>query len=179
MKAISLKTEYRRNPLGIDDRRPQSTWKCADGAKQSAYRVCAADEAGRVLFDSGRVESSRMRCTYAGEPLHSMEQVRWNVTLWDEKGQGPVSENAWFETALDSGDWRAKWICGVDTARRERLPADYYRKTFLLEETPQTARLYATPMGCMPHFSTGSVCPVCWPPAARSMRSVSITRHTM
>lgn len=159
MRAISLRTEYRRNPLGIDERRPQFTWKCADGAEQHAYRVCAVSAAGRVLFDSGRIESGRMRCVYAGEPLCSMERVSWNVTLWDENGQGPVSKSVWFETGLDAGDWRAKWICGVDTAKRERLPADYYRKTFILENIPQTARLYASARGMYAAFLNGKRLP--------------------
>lgn len=159
MKAISLKTEYRRDPLGIETRKPVFTWKCADGAKQVAYRLCAVDEAGRVLFDSGRVESSRMCCAYTGKPLDSMKRILWNVTLWDENDQGPVSENAWFETGLSSEDWQAKWICGVDTAKRERLPADYYRKVFTLDEIPQSARLYATAHGMYATFLNGERLP--------------------
>lgn len=47
MKAIDLRTEYLKNPLGIYFRR-----NCKDGIKQSAYRIVAkADE--QIVWYSG------------------------------------------------------------------------------------------------------------------------------
>ena len=41
MNAVNLKTEYLRNPLGIDIVRPRFSWNCEDGQKQTAYQIVA------------------------------------------------------------------------------------------------------------------------------------------
>lgn len=148
MQAINLKTNYRTNPLGIEGTALRFSWKCADGAKQTAYRIQVSDTEGRPLFDSGQVEGDRMNCLYAGEPLRSMQRAWWTVTLWDEAGEGAASEPAWFEMGLlRAVDWQAKWICGIDTDKAERLPADYYRKEFPVGRPVRSVRLYATACG--------------------------------
>ena len=147
MKAYYLQTEYRTNPLGIDEYNPLLRWKCTGGVRQTAYRICVWDEADTILFDTGKAAGGQMHCRYHGEPLHSMQRLYWNVTLWDENDVDTVSETAWFETGLSPEDWKAKWICGVDTGKKERLPADCYRRKFVLSELPEKARLYATAHG--------------------------------
>ena len=147
MKAIRLQTNYRTNPLGIDDPAPHLSWNCEGGVKQHAYRVQARDEAGNTVFDSGKVETDRMNCRYAGAPLKSGQRIMWFVTLWDGETE-EVSGTAWFEMGLlDAADRKAKWICGVDTNKKDRLPADCYRKTFPLRGKVAKARLYATACG--------------------------------
>lgn len=147
MKAISLQTNYRTNPLGIDDNAPLFRWKCEGGTKQDAYRVVAREESGKVVFDSGIVESHRMRCRYAGRPLKSMERILWQVTLW-EGGAEETSGEAFFEMGLlEDKDRIAQWICGIGTNKKHRLPPDCYRKVFSLEKPIAKARLYATACG--------------------------------
>ena len=41
MKAVKLKTEYLKNPLGIDIKNPRFMWNCEGGKAQSAYRLIA------------------------------------------------------------------------------------------------------------------------------------------
>lgn len=148
MKAIQLQTNYRVNPLGIDDPAPLLTWKCSGGCKQLAYQVTAADEQGMTVFDSGKVESERMKCSYTGVPLQSRQRITWQVALWDEDGVCVSEETAWFEMGLlTETDRKARWICGIKTNTKERLPADCYRKTFGLRGTLKKARLYATACG--------------------------------
>jgi len=68
--------------------------------------------------------------------------------LWDEQGQTETSEPAFFEMGLlDPTDWQARWICGIDTDRSERLPADCYQRAFSLNGQVRQARLYATALG--------------------------------
>ena len=38
-KAIQLKTEYLRDPLGIDIRSPRVFWKVEEAQKQTAYQI--------------------------------------------------------------------------------------------------------------------------------------------
>lgn len=61
MKAIRLRTEYLKDPMGIDIDRPRLFWNCEGGVAQTAYQIIATDDSGKTLWDSGRVESSSMR----------------------------------------------------------------------------------------------------------------------
>lgn len=60
MKAVNLNVEYLKNPIGIDMVRPRLSWTFEDGTKQKAYQIIAKDDRGNLLWDSGKVESSRM-----------------------------------------------------------------------------------------------------------------------
>ena len=60
MKAIRLKTEHLFNPVGVDFIAPRLYWNCSGGRKQTAYQIVAADDAGNLLWDSGKVESTAM-----------------------------------------------------------------------------------------------------------------------
>lgn len=75
MNAIRLKTEYLKNPIGMDIVKPRLFWNCAEGVRQTAYRIVCRDEHENVLWDSGRVESSSMQAVYAGVPLASRTRV--------------------------------------------------------------------------------------------------------
>ena len=110
MNAIRLKTEHLINPIGADFTAPRLSWNCGGGVKQTAYQILAADEAGTVLWDSGRVESSAMCAQWGGAPVPPKTKVLWKVQLWDEEaGAGDWSE-ASFETGI--GTWSAQWITG-------------------------------------------------------------------
>ncbi len=140
MKAIRLRTEYLRNPLGIDIQYPRLFWNCEGGIKQTAYHIRCQN------WDSGKVESSSM---YADYPylLVSREKITWQVRLWDEKNE----PGDWFEASFEMGllsadDWKARWITGDYKAnRKQRYPVDCFRKNFT---APQgAARLYITACG--------------------------------
>ena len=81
MKAVKLKTEYLKNPLGIDIKNPRFMWNCAGGKAQSAYRIVASDTRGNILWDSGKVESSQM--SFIPYPLDTPSRLRvnWKVKL--------------------------------------------------------------------------------------------------
>ena len=149
MKAIRLKTEYLKNPLGIDFTAPRLFWNCADGVRQTAYQVICRDENENLLWDSGKIESHSMCTNYAGTPLHSRIRVLWQVRLWDESDvPGDWSEPAVFELGLlHADDWRAQWITGDYTPDpKQRYPVDCFKKTFAAGEIKK-ARLYATACG--------------------------------
>ena len=129
MKAIRLKTEHLINPIGVDFTAPRLSWNCDGGIKQTAYQILAADDAGTVLWDSGRVESSAMCAQWGGAPVEPKTKVLWKVQLWDEEaGAGDWSE-ASFETGI--GTWSAQWITGdYPVNKKERYPVDCFRKGF-------------------------------------------------
>lgn len=147
MKAINLKTEYLVDPVGIDIQNPRLFWNCEGGKVQSAYRVVAVTD-GRTVWDSGKVESSRMRVVYP-EKLVSRQRVEWTVTVWDENGkEGEKSETAFFEIGLLApSDWKAEWITGnYKVNRKTRYPVDCFKKEFSVGNV-EKARLYVTACG--------------------------------
>ncbi len=139
MKAIRLRTEYLRDPIGVDFEKPRLMWNCEGGITQTAYRIVTEK------WDSGKVESSLMHAEYpvkAGD----RERVNWKICLWDENDlQGDWSEG-FFEYGISS--WEAKWITGNYTVnRRVRYPADCFRKVFEGGTDIRSARLYITACG--------------------------------
>lgn len=149
MKAVKLKTEYLKDPIGIDIPRPRLQWNCLGGVSQTAWQVLCRDDAGRTLWDSGRTEGGGMCAVYAGEPLKSRSRVLWQVQLWDEEGNpGGWSEEASFELGLLEPEcWRARWIAGdyrVNT--KFRYPTDHFRRRFEAGKAVK-ARLYASACG--------------------------------
>ena len=145
MNAIRLKTEHLINPIGVDFTAPRLSWNCDGGVKQTAYQILAADEAGTVLWDSGRVESSAMCAQWGGAPVPPKTKVLWKVQLWDEEaGAGDWSE-ASFETGI--GTWSAQWITGnYRVNKKQRYPVDCFRKCFHTADVKK-ARLYITACG--------------------------------
>ena len=150
MKAINLKTEYLKNPVGIDFEHPRLIWNCEGGVTQTAYQIEATASDGRLLWNSGKVNSSKM--TFIRYPIRckSKDRIYWRVKLWDENGkEGEWSDHAFFETGLRKAeDFKAKWITGNYTVNKnERYPVDCFKKIFSLSDEVLSARLYVTACG--------------------------------
>ena len=149
MKAINLKTEYLRDPLGIDIVHPRLSWNCAGGIKQTAYQIVAKVNR-ETVWNSGKVKSSSMtHIPYGGPELRSRERVYWSVKLWDENGEGGEISHSFFEMGLlEASDWKAKWITGnYKVKKNERYPADCFRKKLSVDGSVKSARLYITACG--------------------------------
>ncbi len=172
MRAIHIRTEYLKDPIGIDIKHPRIFWNCEGGTKQTAYEI---DCGGR---STGKTETDSMQHVWTDE-LSSGERVEFRIRLWDENGEpGDWSELSFFEAGLlEPGDWKAQWITGdydpdrsewrrkqifgrsmllngVDFLFRsrkpeniERYPADCFRRRFEVEGEVRRARLYITACG--------------------------------
>ncbi len=105
MKAIRLKTEYLKDPIGIDISTPRLFWNCAQGVKQTAYEILASDASGRELWHSGKVSSDAMRCRWGGTPVPPKTTVLWKIRLWDEHDVCGDWSEASFETGIRR--WKA------------------------------------------------------------------------
>ncbi len=150
MKAINLKTEYLKNPIGIDIPNPRLFWNCEGGKKQTAYRIHAEDEDGAQLWDSGKIPSDKMNAIPYPRNLISRTRVIWRVKLWDEMDkEGTWSAPAFFEMGLlKKNEWQARWITGdYEVDKKTRYPVDCFRKKFAVRGAVRRARLYATACG--------------------------------
>ena len=157
MKAINLKTEYLKNPIGIDIENPRLMWNCEGGITQTAFQINAFDIDGNLIFDSGKISSNSMQFTY---PLNllSRTQIYWQVKLWDENGKDDgFSEKAFFEIGLKrKSDFKAKWITGNYTVdKSKRYPVDCFKKEFSAKGDVKSARLYATACGIYSAYING------------------------
>lgn len=96
MKATKTRTEYMKNPMGLDICAPFLSWNCSGGLRQTAYRIVAVS-GSETIWDSGKVETRDMGYRFGGE-LHSRQRFSWKICLWDENGEpGPWKEmkNIW------------------------------------------------------------------------------------
>ena len=73
------KVEYQKTPLGIEVMKPRFSWQMvADdnqrGWKQTAYEISVTYERGKLVWNSGKVESDNsLNIAYTGEPLSPHE----------------------------------------------------------------------------------------------------------
>src|SRR5258706_14290538 len=102
LRVVSLRTEYKENPLGMDARKPRLSWQLQGpgrGVVQSAYQVRVALNAGGLgggkdlVWDTGRVTSDEStQRAYDGQPLRSGQRHHWQGRVWD--GGGKPSERS-------------------------------------------------------------------------------------
>ena len=162
MKAVHLRTDYLKEPLGLGNRAPEFFWHAEGGMKQTAYQVIVYRD-GEEIWNSGKVRSARMtHIRYGGPALKSREVLVWKVILWDEKDQAGEASESFFEMGLlEKSDWTAKWITG-DYKPKKKLcyPVDCFKKEFQAELSSGKklvrARIYATARGVYDLFLNGS-----------------------
>jgi alpha-L-rhamnosidase len=128
-----LKCEYQTDPLGIDEVKPELSWKIISdlrGDVQTAYQVVVASSAADLdkdqgdLWDSGKVVSDQnLYVPYGGKQLTSQMACFWKVRVWDKDGkESPWSPTGkWTMGLLKPEDWTAKWI----TVSRWFVPPAY------------------------------------------------------
>jgi len=120
----SPRTEYLRNPEGIDVLQPRLSWQIQASAqhrgwKQSAYRILVASSPALLaqhrgdVWDSGKVASEQsVQVPYAGAGLLSFGRYWWMVRSWDEHDVATTwSERAmWSMGVLSPSEWKGQWI---------------------------------------------------------------------
>lgn len=150
MFAYDLRTEHMINPMGIDTQNLGLSWKCADGIRQTAYRIRAAASAAdlqhdTLLWDSGETASDESLYIRYVPALDSCDRVFWQVRLKDEQQQwGDWSEPTVFETGLlRKEDMAAEWIDPEQSYDPSASPTECKPPCRLFSFTvPQTTQRY-------------------------------------
>jgi len=167
-KPDHLRCEYMTNPLGIEEGHPRLSWFVSDprrNAVQSAYHVLVASSEQKLasdegdIWDSGKVASDQSsHVEYEGPELKSRQRCYWKVRTWDGcDSPSPWSDIQWWEMGiLSRGDWMASWI-GWDTpvTKETEGRAVYLRRTFTIDKTVESARVYASARGIYEVFING------------------------
>jgi len=151
--------EYKTNPLGIDVLKPRLSWQLLSADKdvmQTAYEVRVAESpsklnSNKLIWSTGKVDGSQsVSVVYSGPALVSMQQLYWQVRVWDSKNKATAwSEPAsWEMGILKPNEWKASWISfGAEKEVKASKPAQYFRKEFAVAKKVKSARVYATSLG--------------------------------
>ena len=161
---VNQRCEYLYNPIGIDAQHPRLTWSMNDNrreAGQSAYQIIVGTDSSKVaagtgeIWTTGKVASARMLTEYKGLPLHPFTRYFWNVTAWDEKGNGSSSgRTSSFETGMmEMNNWKGDWI--TDNRDIQLKQAPIFRKAFQVKREIRSARAYIATGGLYELYLNG------------------------
>ena len=152
--AANLKTEYLRNPVGLDIESPRLSWQICDereGAYQYAYQILISTDSLALLrnksitWDSGKVISSLTSKIIPDIKCTSRTKYYWKVRCWDkDKKKMQDSQIATWETGL-GGIWKGYWI--TDSLDKEAKRAPLFRKIVKLTDKIKKARAYICGLG--------------------------------
>lgn len=156
IKVTDLKCEYESNPIGIDTKMPQLSWKIESlkrGFSQKAYQIIAATTKENLdankgdLWDSGKTNSSESTCIpYQGIELGTRQKCYWKIRVWDANDiVSNWSEQGYFEMGLlNEKDWFAGWV-GYAVGMPGRVI--YFKGTFVPQKPIKEARAYVAGLG--------------------------------
>ncbi len=145
MQIKHLKTNHVTRPMGFWMEQPVFSWVTESevSKKQASAQIRIATDAAMhdVVFDSGLGDwdSRAYKAAFTPAPR---TRYYWQVTVTGEAGDS-ASAADWFETGKQSEPWQAGWITTDGTPARHPL----LRRTFEIEKTPVSARVYATGLG--------------------------------
>ena len=150
-----LTCNYRHSPLGICCSTPGFSWKIRSldhswgGTEQTGYVLRLIDAEGKIIWNSGRVESSQhQQIIYPGQ-LQPHSAYSWQVCIWDNLGEcSGWSAPQRFLTGLRQQDWQGVWITydgivGIDSFHDHV----WLRRTVEFSEKPLEGILYVASLG--------------------------------
>ncbi|MDF3078373.1 MAG: alpha-L-rhamnosidase [Sphingobacteriaceae bacterium] len=159
LSVVELTTNYKIDPVGIDDTAPKLSWKISSPERntmQTAYEVRVATNAQDLsngknqLWTTGKVKSDQSaHVQYAGSAVKSKQRYFWQVRAWDNHGNASQwSAPAYWENGLlKPSDWSAKWIQTSTETNGKVGPAPIFGKQFSVSKPIKQARLYITAHG--------------------------------
>ena len=157
---VSLLTENRVNPVGIDVLQPRFSWVIQSDKRnvvQTAYEIRVLS-GKQIVWNSGKVTSDQsVHVPYNGSPLQSGEKYSWQVRVWDNSNQGSKwSQVASFQMGLlNPEDWKAGWIEPGYTEDHAMRPSPLMRKPFILSKRIASASVYITAHGLYEAYING------------------------
>lgn len=132
----NIRCEYVENSISITNMRPRFSWEVVSDENdiyQKAYEIKVENEAGDILWNSGRVESSNsVEIYYDGKVLDSCNRYYYCVKVWDQNENLTSSDREYFETAfLKTSCWKAKWIEPEPLKQLEENPLSIAQNNFM------------------------------------------------
>ena len=156
MQLINIKTEYLKNPLGIDIAKPTITWNVVgEGIKfQKAFEL---EYQINGLSQPSIIKETCSTHYEFEQDLDSRDVVTYRLRVQNEVGEwSEFSQMQRFSIGLlQPSDWKAKWIYGdYSVSKKSRYPVDYFKKEFNVNAAIE-ARLYITALGIYEVYING------------------------
>ncbi len=123
MHITDIRIEYLKNPMGLDTRTPEISWKLASdrqGDRQTAYHlVVSTQDRLKVVLDTGKVASGENRLRATGtEAWESHTRYLVELVAYDAEGTMSAPGTATFSIGfLDAFGDHAQWITQPDPNR--------------------------------------------------------------
>jgi len=156
LQLTDLKSEYISDPIGLDVKNPQLSWRMESdikNVKQAAYRILVSDSEDELKKDNGNVWDSGIQKTskstgvlYGGKELLSRNRYFWKVKVWDsDNAESEWSKTAYFEMGLmKQEDWAGSWVGFASGWEGKPI---YFKKTFTVNKEVKKARMYISGIG--------------------------------
>ena len=148
LRILDLQTEYRSNPIGLDEKKPAFSWKLQSdrsSVRQASCRIRVLRD-GCTVWDTGHLKTDQsVYHAYDGEPLAPQTRYQVRVDVCDNKGETASAEGL-FETGLMQ--WRnmeAHWI--THGFEDDLIPCAVFRRAFSIRKPLLSARAYVTALG--------------------------------
>lgn len=147
MNIYDLRTEYCKNPIGLDIRNPRFSWKMdsdEENTKQKSFRIIVKSKEKTVWDISEETEQSVL-VRYEGEDLLAETKYQVYIEVTDNHGN-KAQGNMEFETGIFSGeDFLAAMI--THDFPKEETACPIFFKEFKIEKRLRQARIYSTAHG--------------------------------
>jgi len=164
---VNMRTDYKTNPLGIDERQPRLSWEIISAKGNTRQTACELQVAGSeqkllqradLLWEKKMNSDQSVQVIYQGPALQSRQRLFWRVRIWDNHGRvsGWSKPAIWEMGLLSDTDWKAKWIeADIKEDMHLSQPAQYFHNEFTLTSAVESARLYITSHGLYESFLNG------------------------
>ncbi|WP_044297378.1 alpha-L-rhamnosidase [Robinsoniella peoriensis] len=173
MQIYDFKIEYRKNPVGIDAKKPRFSWKIQsskENTMQDSYRL-VVKKGEKKVWDSGVVKNEEcIGIRYQGEKLESQSVYAVSLEVTDNHGKTARAQE-YFETAfMTAAEIEAEWI--THGFEEELEPCAVFKKEFQVRGKVVSARLYASALGIYEFtLNEKAVSDVCFAPGWTSYQS--------
>lgn len=146
LSAQNLLVENKVNPIGIDVKSPQFSWRLISDKRnvmQTAYEIRVSDNLQDLLknknlvWSSGKILSdSSVHVSYKGKELLSNKKYYWQVRTWNNKSKSALWSQpaSWQMALLNTSDWKAKWISPGFIEDSIMRPSPLFRKEFSINK---------------------------------------------
>lgn len=129
------------------------------GQAQTAWQIVLTDEVGKLVWDSGKVDSDENHLVgYSGPALRQQSVYSWKVRVWDRRGKASRwSPAERIITGVEPDSWGAEWINAPwheDGAAPDDA-APYFRKEFDVRGKVRSATAYVSGLGWFEMYLNG------------------------
>ena len=147
MELYDLRTEYKKDPIGITEKHPRFSWKMETDVKdtfQKSYHIVVKD-GENIVWETKEESEESVLIPYAGEELKDETLYFVAVEVTDNHGNTAAGEMSFETGIMDPGKFKAKMI--THDFPEEETACPIFSKSFSARGTVKKARIYVRNTG--------------------------------